>query len=240
MQAGVTGHQQTMCGRFTLTQSGETLAEVFQLDAALDIAPRYNIAPTQPVAVVLCPEQTPHRHLSHMRWGLIPSWAKDPTIGNRLINARAETVGQKPSFRTAFKRRRCLIPADGFYEWQRQGNRKAKQPFYIFLKEHQPFAFAGLWEQWTDPNSGGEVETCTLLTTEPNRLMASMHNRMPVILAPEHYDRWLESGYFHAPILQGMLTPLPEQQMDFYPVSTLVNSPAHETPDCLAPLPQTD
>jgi putative SOS response-associated peptidase YedK len=225
-----------MCGRFSLNQTGEALAKAFQLSTVPPIEPRFNIAPTQPVAAILATLETPEPQFHFLRWGLIPSWAKDPTIGNRLINARAETVSEKPSFRAAFKRRRCLIPADGFYEWQSQAHRKTKQPYYIFLKEHQPFAFAGLWEHWTDPESGGEVQTCTILTTAPNGLMEPIHTRMPVILAPDHYDPWLDPGSYNPGKLQKMLTPYRSEAMDCYPVSTLVNKPQHDQPDCIAPI----
>jgi putative SOS response-associated peptidase YedK len=228
-----------MCGRFSLNLTGKELAEAFQLKTTPAVAPRYNIAPTQPVATVTATLENPEPQFQLLRWGLIPSWAKDPAIGNRLINARAETVSEKPSFRAAFKRRRCLVLADGFYEWQRQANRKTKQPYYFFLKEHQPFAFAGLWEHWTDPDSGGELQTCTLLTTDANDLMEPIHNRMPVILAPEHYDPWLDPGHYNPGELQAMLKPFNSDAMDCYAVSTLVNKPQNESPECIQPLSGT-
>jgi putative SOS response-associated peptidase YedK len=225
-----------MCGRFSLNQTGDALAEVFHLTTVPPVTPRYNIAPTQPVATLVATREDPTPHFHWLRWGLIPSWAKDPTIGNRLINARAETVVEKPSFRAAFKRRRGLILADGFYEWQRQADSKVKQPYYIFLKDHQPFAFAGLWEHWTDPTSGGELETCVILTTTPNPLMEPIHDRMPVILSPEDYDRWLDPNYYQPSGLQAMLRPYETEAMECYPVSTVVNQPQHDQPECLAPL----
>ncbi|MBE9137894.1 SOS response-associated peptidase [Nodosilinea sp. LEGE 07088] len=228
-----------MCGRFSLNQTGETLAEVFQLQAVPPVFPRYNIAPSQPLAAIVTTPAAPTPQVDFRLWGLIPSWAKDPTIGQRLINARAETVAEKPSFRAAFKRRRCLILADGFYEWQAQANRKTKQPYYIFLNGHQPFAFAGLWEHWSDPVSGGELETCTILTTAANELMAPIHNRMPVILAPEDYAPWLDPGYDQPQVLQAMLRPYDSGAMERYPVSTLVNKPQNDLPDCIAPLAET-
>lgn len=225
-----------MCGRFSLTQTGEDLAAVFQLKCIPPVAPRFNIAPTQPVATITATLEHSEPQFQLLRWGLIPSWAKDPTIGNRLINARAETVAEKPSFRAAFKRRRCLILADGFYEWQRQANRKTKQPYYFFLEQHRLFAFAGLWEHWTDPNSGGELRTCTILTTAPNALMEPIHNRMPVILAPEDYETWLDPSYYNPGELEGMLGPYPSEEMDAYAVSTLVNKPQNDVPNCIKPL----
>ncbi|HIK44974.1 MAG TPA: SOS response-associated peptidase, partial [Leptolyngbyaceae cyanobacterium M65_K2018_010] len=162
--------------------------------------------------------------------------AKDPAIGHRLINARAETVAEKPSFRAAFKRRRCLIWADGFYEWQPLAQARTKQPYYIFLRNHQPFAFAGLWEHWTDPVSGSELQTCTILTTIANQLMAPIHDRMPVILAPEDYAPWLDPSYYQPQVLQAMLGPYEAEAMDYYPVSTWVNQPEHDSPACIEPL----
>jgi putative SOS response-associated peptidase YedK len=227
-----------MCGRFSLNQTGEGLADVFhQLNVVPPVEPRFNIAPSQPVATITATLNNPEPQFHLLQWGLIPSWAKDPTIGNRLINARAETVSEKPSFRAAFKRRRCLILADGFYEWQRQANRKTKQPYYFFLKQHQPFAFAGLWEHWTDPSSGGEVQTCTILTTDANELMDPIHNRMPVILEPEDYDTWLDPSRYNPGKLQAMLHPYWSDAMACYAVSTEVNKPQNDRPDCIAPLP---
>lgn len=225
-----------MCGRFSLNQTGEELAEAFQLSTTPYVESRFNIAPTQPVATITATLDNPEPQFHLLQWGLIPSWAKDPTIGNRLINARAETVAEKPSFRAAFKRRRCLILADGFYEWQRRANRKTKQPYYFFLIEHQPFAFAGLWEHWTDPNSGGELQTCTILTTAPNELMEPIHNRMPVILSQADYEGWLDPSSYNPGELERMLGPYPAAAMESYAVSTLVNKPQNDVPDCIAPL----
>ena len=212
------------------------MAGAFQLKTTPYVEPRFNIAPTQPVATITATLEAPEPQFQLLRWGLIPSWAKDPAIGNRLINARAETVAEKPSFRAAFKRRRCLILADGFYEWQRQANRKMKQPYYFFLEQHQPFAFAGLWEHWTDPNSGGELQTCTILTTDSNELMQPIHNRMPVILAPEHYETWLDPSYYNPGELEGMLGPYNSEKMGCYAVSTIVNKPQNDVPDCIKPV----
>jgi putative SOS response-associated peptidase YedK len=222
-----------MCGRFTQSQSGEAVAQTFQLKAAPDLQPRYNIAPTQPVSAILATLENPEPRHQLLRWGLIPGWAKDPSIGNRMINARAETVSEKPSFRAAFKRRRCLIVADGFYEWKRNPNSKTKQPYYFHLKEHAPFAFAGLWEQWTDPESGGELDTCTILTTAANAVLEPIHDRMPVILEPDQYAAWLDPDFYSPQALQVMLDPFEAEAMDSYPVSKAVNSPRYDAADCL-------
>lgn len=221
-----------MCGRFTLTISPEQLQQAIPgLNVPSEMAPRYNIAPSQPVAVVPNDGQ---RRLDYYIWGLIPSWAKDPAIGNRMINARAETLAEKPSFRAAFRRRRCLIPADGFYEWQQTPGQKAKTPFYIRLKSGEPFAFAGLWENWNAPD-GSQVLSCAIITTAPNALMEPIHNRMPVILPPAAYDRWLESDEQNPAALQNLLQPFPAQAMIAYPVSSLVNRPENDVAACIQP-----
>ncbi|PSN20026.1 hypothetical protein C7271_04300 [filamentous cyanobacterium CCP5] len=222
-----------MCGRYSQTRSAEAVQQSFQLATLPEIQPRYNIAPTQPVSVVgLRQGDRGHRLLT---WGLIPSWAKDPTIGSRMINARSETVSEKPSFRAAFKRRRCLIVADGFYEWQRLGQGKTKQPYYFRLKDRQPFGFAGLWEHWSGPD-GSEIQSCTILTTAPNELLEPVHNRMPVILPAADYDAWLDPTYYDPEHLQSMLRPYGAETMTGYAISTAVNNPAHDSPDCLEPL----
>ncbi|MGH2538651.1 MAG: SOS response-associated peptidase [Candidatus Promineifilaceae bacterium] len=222
-----------MCGRFTLIAPGEAIADLFQLPAAPELAPRYNIAPTQPVAAVRVSPQTGERELTHLVWGLIPSWADDPSIGSRMINARSETAAEKPSFRAAFKYRRCLLPADGFYEWQKQNG--AKQPMRVQMKDGRPFAMAGLWERWQSPD-GSEIESCTILTTEPNDLLEEVHNRMPVILHPADFALWLDPGAQHPGEVQDLLRPYPAAEMRFYPVSTQVNSPHNDTPEVIQPL----
>ncbi|MBD1843316.1 SOS response-associated peptidase [Cyanobacteria bacterium FACHB-63] len=216
-----------MCGRFTQTHLAEAIAQTFDLDEIPNWQPRYNIAPTQSIGAIV----EPH-HFKLLRWGLIPAWAKDATIANKLINARAETVSEKPSFRDAFKRRRCLIVADGYYEWKKQPGRK--QPFYFQRENHQPFAFAGLWERWNSPD-GETVETCTIITTEANELAATVHDRMPVILSEDEYDRWLDPSFKSA---QSLLHPYASADMRSYPVPLTVNSPTHDAPDCIAPLSQ--
>jgi putative SOS response-associated peptidase YedK len=228
---------ETMCGRFTLTVDPSELQQAFPwVDVPDGIKPRYNIAPTQPVAIV--PNDGSNR-LNYYVWGLIPSWAKDPGIGNRLINARAETLAEKPSFRTAFRRRRCLILADGFYEWQSSPESKLKTPMFIHLKDKQPFAFAGLWELWFAPD-GSEVRSCTIITTAPNSLMEPIHNRMPVILLPDAYQRWLDPGEQAPSRLQDLLRPYPAVEMAAYPVSRRVNNPANDTVDCIKPALDTE
>ncbi len=225
-----------MCGRFTLHTPAETLATLFDLPETPVLVPRYNIAPIQPVAIVRAPVQPEQREWALVRWGLIPSWAKDPSIGAHMINARAETVAEKPSFRAAFKRRRCLVPADGFYEWRKLDGRK--QPYYIRMQGRGPFAIAGLWEHWQGPD-GSELQTCTLLTTDANDLLAPIHNRMPVIIAREDYDEWLdvtnEDRRFLS-LLHHLLRPYPSQAMDAYPVSTYVNNARNEGEACIEPV----
>jgi putative SOS response-associated peptidase YedK len=222
-----------MCGRFTLTVDPGQLHEAFPWASVPDeFPPRFNIAPTQPVAVI------PNDGLNRMdfyTWGLIPSWAKDPEIGNRLINARAETLAEKPAFRSAFKRRRCLILADGFYEWMQQADKKSKIPMYIQLADKKPFAFAGLWEIWNS-SDGSEIRSCTIITTRPNRLMEEIHNRMPAILAPQHYQSWISPDEQDARSLATFLEPIPAAEMKAYPVSRLVNSPNNDVPDCIRPI----
>ncbi|MFH1923901.1 MAG: SOS response-associated peptidase [Planctomycetota bacterium] len=224
-----------MCGRFTLRAPASVVAAQFGLFEMPPFAPRFNVAPTQPVAVVRCAfdEPKPRRELAWLRWGLIPSWAKDPAIGNRMINARAETVAEKPAYRAAFRQRRCLVVADGFYEWQRLGARK--QPYFIRMRDDRPFAFAGLWESWQGPEQG-PVESCTLLTTEPNELLEPIHNRMPVILAADDYQQWLDPAVRKPEMLEPLLRPFPAERMIADPVSTYVNSPTRDDPRCIDPI----
>jgi putative SOS response-associated peptidase YedK len=222
-----------MCGRFSQSASPEVIAHQFKITAPPLFTPRYNIAPSQPIAAIRIEPATTTRHLVLLRWGLIPSWAKDPKIGNQCINAKAETVAEKPSFRSAFKKRRCLIVATGFYEWQVQG--RTRQPMWIGLRSKRPFAFAGLWEHWT-PAEGEPLDTCTIITTEPNELMRTIHNRMPAILAPAFYDQWLDPTFQHIDLLKTLLAPYPSEELTAYPVSTLVNNPRHDAPQCLEPI----
>ena len=226
-----------MCGRYNLRTSMEDLVDVFSalpaesLDQARAV-PRFNIAPTQTVLAIR--EENKTRMLTGLHWGLIPFWAKDKSIGNRMINARGETVASKPSFRAAFKKRRCLVLADGFYEWKKL-EAKNKQPYHIQLKNHETLALAGLWETW-HPEGGDTVESCTIITTEPNSLMAELHDRMPVILAEDDFDSWLDPSNNDKDLLQELIRPYPADEMEAYPISTLVNSPRNDVPDCIAPL----
>ena len=228
-----------MCGRFTLFADPDLLAELFGLASAPELAPRFNIAPTQPVGIVRVNPFTHLREWALTHWGLIPSWSKDPTIGARMINARAETADEKPSFRAAFKRRRCLIPASGFYEW-RQGE-KGKQPYFIGPagSATEVLAFGGLWETWVSPD-GSELDSCTILTTEPNELMAELHNRMPLILAPEDFGEWLGAGVEDSPrqlqAIHHLLRPYAVEKMRAYPVGTYVNNARNEGRQCVEPL----
>ncbi len=220
-----------MCGRYTLSDPGDLLKEL-HVEAALDITPRYNIAPTQNVLAIRSRDGDGPNEAVYLRWGLVPYWAKDPSIGNRMINARSETAAEKPSFRTAMKKRRCLIPSDGFYEWVKVG--KAKQPYHIHLPERRPFVFAGLWERWT---RGPEpLETCTILTTAANDDIRPVHDRMPVILESDARQTWLDPEVHDSELLTTMLRPLPPGKLQLTAVSTLVNSPRNETAACLEPL----
>ena len=222
-----------MCGRFTQTATPKVIAEQFDLDEFPLFPPRYNIAPSQHVAAIRLNPEVAKRECVALRWGLIPSWAKDLKIGNQCINAKAETVAEKPAFRAAFKKRRCLVMADGFYEWQLQG--KHKQPMWIGLRDRRPFAFAGLWEHWS-PTDGEPIESCTIITTQPNALMESIHTRMPVILDTKDYAAWLDPAFQHVDILNALLRPFPAKHMTAFPVSTLVNNPRHDAPQCLEPI----
>jgi putative SOS response-associated peptidase YedK len=210
-----------MCGRFRLSRRKQAIQEYFDTTEEVDWEPRYNIAPSQNIGIIRQDREKPERHFSLARWGLIPYWAKDPSIGYELINARSETVTAKPSFQEAFERRRCLIPADGFYEWKRVGT--AKQPFHFSLQNDSLFAFAGLWDRWKD-TSGQVVESFSILTTTANSLLADVHDRMPVILNPEHYDLWLDPGFRRVDALKELLNPFDAILMRRYDVSTRVNN----------------
>jgi putative SOS response-associated peptidase YedK len=221
-----------MCGRFTLTVDPAQLREVFSwLDIPNELTPRYNIAPTQPVAVV---PNDGNNKLDFFVWGLIPSWAKDPQIGNRMINARAETLAEKPSFRNAYRRRRCLVLADGFYEWRKEPGSKTKTPMYIQLESREPFAFAGLWEVWYSKD-GDKILSCNIITTEPNELLSKIHNRMPVILPPETYQEWLAVDEQNPDQLDHLLRPYPANELIAFPVSRQVNSPQNDSPELILP-----
>jgi putative SOS response-associated peptidase YedK len=223
-----------MCGRFTRTAEIPEIAVQFGVkEVASDLGPSYNIAPTQDIAVIISEGE---RQLVQVRWGLIPSWADDPKIGNKLINARAETLVEKPSFKNAFRKRRCLIVADGFYEWQKSG--ATKKPIYIRLKSGRPFGFAGLYETWISPD-GEEVTTCTIITTEPNELMKPIHNRMPVIIPKDKEDIWLHTDSYEEELVE-LLKPYPANLMEAYEVSRMVNSPGNNSPECIEPAKGSD
>lgn len=222
-----------MCGRFTLTADLNTLQEAFPwFNIPEGLEPRYNVAPTQPVAVV---PNNGKNQVDFFVWGLIPSWAKDTKIGNRMINARAETLAEKPSFRTAFRRRRCLVLADGFYEWRREAKGEPKTPMYIKLSSGKPFSIAGLWETWYSKD-GSKILSCTIITTQPNSLLEKIHNRMPVILAEDSYPLWLDTGEPDPKQLSNLLVPYTAQEMVAYPVARLVNSPRNDSPACIQPV----
>ena len=216
-----------MCGRFAFFSPSEAAAALFGVSGSVDIEPRYNIAPTQYVAAIRhgADEQ---RELVMLRWGLVPFWAKDPSIGNRMINARAETVAEKPSYRNAYKHRRCLVLADGFYEWRRQGD--AKTPYYISLASGEPFALAGLWENWTDKDSGESLQTTTLITIDANDFMAPLHHRMPVILEADKATDWLAGS---RELLDDVAAKTPALQA--WPVDRRVNNARNEGDELIRP-----
>ena len=222
-----------MCGRYRLTRSQRQLQEHFDAYGEVEVSPRYNIAPSQPVVTIRQDAAKPVRRLATMRWGLIPSWAKDTSMAFKTINARAETVATTPSFRDPFKSQRCLIPADGFYEWQRNG--KTKQPYCFEVNDGELFAFAGLWDRWRG-SQGDVIESCTIVTTTPNSLLADVHDRMPVILNPDDYDLWLDPGFRDLASVSEMLRPFDAGLMRRYPVSTRVNRVLNDDADCAKPL----
>jgi putative SOS response-associated peptidase YedK len=240
-----------MCGRFTLRTSASVIAEQFGLFEVPGFAARFNIAPSQPVPVIRMRAEPPQgsvkgdspifaetkigtvpRELVWLRWGLVPSWAKDPAIGSRLINARAETAAEKPAFRMAMRRRRCLIVADGFYEWQRGGRKK--QPYFIHLREDRTFAFAGVWEAWEGADHS-TLETCAILTTAANELVSPLHDRMPVILCDACCAAWLDPAVEDPRQLAPLLRPYASDEMQAHPVGDFVNSPTHDSPRCIEP-----
>ena len=228
-----------MCGRYVFTaeekeikKEFDTTVEKIQEGAEKQVlAKRYNIAPSQMIAAVRQFEDG--RVLSGLKWGLVPSWAKEESIGNRMINARAETLLEKPSFRNAFRSRRCIIPASGFFEWKRMGDKSGKQPFYFYLKDKPVFGFAGLWEEWTDKETGKRLESCAIITTEANAVLEPVHDRMPVILKAENYAEWLDPQNADATALQKLLAPYPAEEMQSHAVSRQVNSPSFDSPELI-------
>lgn len=246
-----------MCGRFSLSTPLAVIQGAFPWLVVPDqladpgvepgagsfgMSARFNIAPGQTVAVAADVANSGQARLEHFQWGLVPSWAKDVKIGYKMINARAETVAEKPSFRRAFTRRRCLVLADGFYEWKKHDKGRGKTPHLIRLRGGRPFAMAGLWESWQGDGRAEPLRTCTIITTDANDLLAPIHNRMPVILPEAAHQRWLGIGAHgvsdreDSEALQDLLRPFPESEMEHYPVSTRVNSPANDTPECLEPV----
>ena len=220
-----------MCGRYTLMADLGELARQYEFEGDIDaFDKRHNIAPSQEVLTVVGGET---RRAGYMRWGLIPHWAKDPKIGRRMINARAETVAEKPAFRNALRRRRCLVLADGYYDWQRVPGSKIKRPMRIVLKTWETFAFAGLWETWRDPE-GNRIASCTIITTTPNDLIRPIYSRMPVILTRDAEDLWLDQNVDDPAVLSSVLTPYPGDAMEVYEVSSLVNSVANDGPELIA------
>ncbi len=219
-----------MCGRFALSTAPTAIADHFGLDEAPELRARFNVAPGQSIATLSVSAEDQQLILSWRRWGLVPSWAKDEKIGNRLINARAETVSEKPSFRAALRRRRCLVPADGFYEWA--GAKGSKQPYCIGLEGRAPFAFAGLWERWVNPE-GEAIESCTLLTTEATEHLRGLHNRMPVIVDPVDYGLWMDPDVKEPDLVSPVIDRNLGGALGFYPVSTHVNDVRHDDLRCL-------
>ena len=224
-----------MCGRYRLSRHKQVLVERFGVEDDEDFTwqPRYNIAPTDRVPAIRQDAREPKRKISLMRWGLIPSWAKDISIGARMINARADTAAEKPAFREALLRRRCLVPADGFYEWKKL--EKSKQPYCLTLADNDVFAFAGIWDRWKDPQAGW-IKSFSILTTEPNRLAREVHDRMPAILDPGDYDPWLDPGLTDAAAVLELLKPYDASRMRMYPVSARVNSVKNDDAACAEPL----
>jgi putative SOS response-associated peptidase YedK len=218
-----------MCGRYAVTSSPEAIRALFRYAEQPDFPPRYNIAPTQPIAIVRL--HNGQRQFALVRWGLIPSWVKDPRTVSLMFNARGETARDKPAFSAAMKRRRCLVPADGFYEWQKQGGRK--QPFYIRARSGEPLAFAGLWETWVGPN-GEEIDTAAIVTTAANKTLKPLHDRMPVIVPPGAFDLWL-SGEADVETVASLIAPAPDDLLEAYPVSVAVNSAANDNPALIEP-----
>jgi len=217
-----------MCGRFTLTTNIATIAQAFQVAPTLQVEPRYNVAPTQQVVTVM---QDETRHLELLRWGLIPAWAKDESIGNKMINARAETLAEKPSFKRLLTSKRCLVVADGFYEWKKEPG--GKTPMYFTLKSKEPFAIAGLWDIWHTPD-GTVLRTCTLITTQPNDLVSPVHDRMPAILLPDLREEWLNPANHDQELLRSFLKSYPTEEMTARPVSRKVNNVSNDTPELIA------
>lgn len=221
-----------MCGRYTLSAPSDVIAELFDVEP-VPMSPRYNVAPTQEAPVVRVEDPEAGRELALLRWGLVPFWAKDPSIGNRMINARSETASEKNAFRNSFKKRRCLVVADGFYEWKKEQG--GKQPYWIHLSEAKPFAMAGLWSRW-DKDGEAPLETFTILTTDAHPKIAGVHDRMPVVLRKDAYEAWLDPELQDKDELNALLTAESGEWLEFYPVSREVNSPSNDRPDLIESL----
>jgi putative SOS response-associated peptidase YedK len=219
-----------MCGRYMLTTPVDALRQLFRFKERPNLPPRYNIAPTQDVPIVRRTRDGAGRELIMVRWGLVPYWASDPKIGNRLINARGESVARTAAFREAYQRRRCLVPADGFFEWRKDGGTRV--PLLVRRRDQAPFAFAGLWERCPQPG-GGVLRSCTIITCPANELVARIHDRMPVILSPDDYERWLDPSQADG---RTLLVPYPAAELEALAVSPRVNSPQNDDPECIAPL----
>jgi putative SOS response-associated peptidase YedK len=224
-----------MCGRYKLTATWAEVHRLYNLTNSVNLQPRYNIAPSQDVLAVIYDAGAKAHRGEMFRWGLVPFWAKDANIGYSLINARAETVSDKPAYGEAFKKRRCVIPADAFYEWQETGN-SLKQPYAILMKDRSVFGFAGLWETWTDKTSGEVIRSCTIITTEPNELCAPIHDGMPAILDPADYVRWLGQRPVTANELHAMLKPFPAKQMECFKIGTKIGNVKYDEPGLVEPL----
>ena len=224
-----------MCGRFVQYSPLQTIQQILDVGTvSFEVIPNYNVAPTQKIITVI--KHNNENKLEKLHWGLVPFWAKDISIGSRMINARAETVSQKPSFRNAFRKRRCLIPADGFYEWK--GEKGNKQPYYVAIPSGEPFAFAGLWETWTDKETGEEsvYKSCTIITTAASESIREIHHRMPVILDPKFHEKWLNAEIQDPKALQVIINDGIIHDMKYYPVSKLVNSVKNNDPNCIKPV----
>ncbi len=220
-----------MCGRYAFFSPAEAVRRTFAIDAVPELEPRYNVAPTQSVPAVRAAEEGA-RQFALLHWGLVPKWAKERAIGNRMINARAETLAEKPSFRDPFRKRRCLVLADGWYEWQVAPG--GKRPWFIRMKDARPFAIAGLWERWKDPANGSPLESCTIVTTDAAASIRKIHDRMPVVLAESHWDRWLDTAFSDTETLSELLKPFDPQALEAWPVSRQVNAPKNQGPELIA------
>jgi len=221
-----------MCGRYAFFSPAEAVRRTFMLDDVPVLEPRYNVAPTQDVACIRAGEEGA-RAFAMLHWGLVPKWAKERAIGNRMINARSETIAEKPSFREAFRKRRCLVLADGWYEWQVTAG--GKQPWFIRRSDARPFAFAGLWERWKDPATGAQLESCTIATTDAAESIRKIHERMPVVLAESDWDRWLDAAFSDTEKLAELLVPFDPKALEAWPVGRDVNAPRNQGPALIEP-----